>query len=199
MADTETFGSRAAALTTATALLELEAVAGKSAMFADVDRLVADVVVPSLRADAVFSASKGRHGDSIEFVNVNTEGLSRLLGEGQQERGAWFIPEKVSLKAGLAKLPWNFATYPRYASGIVYEGRAVAPSVDSPEAVLYWSVLQPLFEQLFAPFELRGGLSGEKEAEDQLAIWQDLDELVVALGFELERRVGGVALWRRVG
>ena len=34
------------------------------------------------------------------------------------------MPEKVSLKTGLANLPWSFANYPRYASGIVWEEKA---------------------------------------------------------------------------
>ena len=73
-------------------------------------------------------------------------------------------------------------------------------SLSTPDSVAFWAVFQPLFEQLFAPFELRGRLSGAKSTEDQLAIWSGLwTRSSDALGFEVERRAGSHALRSWVG
>ena len=134
---------------------------------------MANVLVRSLRAEYVVETKKGLHGDSVSITGLEGDSkdtLDRWFSVvSQHARGTWFLPEKMTLKPGLASLPWTFATYPRYATGIVWEERAGVVPVDCPDAVPIWSIFQPLFEQLFAPIELRGRLVGTKSAEDQLA------------------------------
>jgi hypothetical protein len=179
----ETFGARAAHLASSLELLALEASEGKGDQFAAVDMLVGDVMARALRGDRVIGSDGGR------LIGISTDIQEILVGQFsvdvQHAKGSWFLPEKISLKTGLANLPWAFATYPRYASGIVWEDKTSALSVSCPDAVVFWSVFQPLFEQLFAPFELRGRLSGTKSPEDQLTIWAEVDEIVTALGLEI--------------
>ena len=96
------------------------------------------------------------------------------------------MPEKVSLKTGLANLAWSFANYPRYASGIVWEDKASVLPLSCPDAVAFWAVFQPMFEQLFAPFELRGRLSGHQERRGPAGdLGRAVDAIVAALGLEL--------------
>ncbi len=189
MTEGETFGRRITAVSSPIALLELERVSGKTELFTEVDALVANVLVRSLRAEYVVETKKGLHGDSVSITGLEGDSkdtLDRWFSVvSQHARGAWFLPEKMTLKPGLASLPWTFATYPRYATGIVWEERAGVVPVDCPDAVPIWSIFQPLFEQLFAPIELRGRLVGTKSAEDQLAAWVEVDEIVAALGLEL--------------
>jgi hypothetical protein len=189
MIEGATFGRRASFLSFPTTLLELEQARGKTALFTEVDALVASVLVRSLQAEDVVETKKERYGDLVSMIGLESGNKDTLDSwfsvTSQHTKGAWFLPEKMSLKSGLANLPWTFAAYPRYATGIVWEERAGVLAVDCPDAVLIWSILQPFFEQLFAPFELRGRLAGTKSAEEQFATWAEVDEIVTALGLEL--------------
>jgi hypothetical protein len=109
--------------------------------------------------------------------------------EHQHSRGAWFLPEKVSIKTGLVNLPSTFAKYPRFATGLAWEERARVLLADSPAAVFLHVAVEPLFEQLFQPFELRGRIAGAKSREDQIAAWESVDELISALGLDLEKEL----------
>jgi hypothetical protein len=189
MSESESFGRRARAFPDPASLIELEAREGKAEMFADIDALLADVAVRALRGEAAVAVERGRHADSVSIVSLDVA-LQTVLDylfavANQHSRGAWFLPEKTSLKAGLVNLPWTFARYPRFATGLAFEERARVLLADSPATVLVWTILEPLFEQLFVPFELRGRLAGTKSREDQLAAWAFLDEIVSALGFNI--------------
>ena len=162
---------------------------GRAEQFAALDALIGDVVAALHARRVCRVGSAGATTATVSLAAWHPKPKNSSVGvllEAQHAKGSWFIPEKVSLKTGLANLPWSFATYPRYASGIVWEERASVLPLSCPDSVAFWAVFQPLFEQLFAPFELRGRLSGTKSAEDQLAVWTAVDELVVALGFEVD-------------
>ena len=190
MTEESSFGSRAATLSGARELLDLERSEGRAERFAALDALVGDVVTRTLHAERVVESERGRNTATVSLAGLAPEAQKTLLSEfsleAQHAKGSWFIPEKVSLKTGLANLPWSFANYPRYASGIVWEEKASVLPLLCPDSVAFWAVFQPLFEQLFAPFELRGRLSGTRSAEDQLAIWAAVDAIVDALGFEVD-------------
>jgi hypothetical protein len=91
----------------------------------------------------------------------------------------------VSLKVGVINFPQTFGAQPRFAGGLVWEERARVVLRDSPDSVLAWAVLEPLFEQLFLPFELRGRLVGMRSREDQLNAWASVDELLASLEIDL--------------
>src|SRR5438876_162664 len=189
MSENEPFGRRASALSDPGLLIELEAREGKADLFADVDALLAHVAVRTLRGEDTVEVERERHADSVSMVGLDRP-LEDVLGDqfavaSQHSRGAWFLPEKASLKAGLVNLPSTFARHPRFATGLVWEERARVLLADGPAAVLLWAVLEPLFEQLFVPFELRGRTAGTKSREDQLAAWASVDEIVSALGFDV--------------
>src|ERR1700693_5404360 len=128
MSETEAFGRRARVLSDPASVIELEAAEGKAELFAGVDALVADVVVRALRGDAVLKVERGRHADAVSIVGPDLAlkaALDDLFAVGNQHsKGAWFLPEKASLKAGLVNLTWTFAQYPRFATGIAWEERA---------------------------------------------------------------------------
>jgi hypothetical protein len=193
MSENESFGRSARALSDAASLIEFEAGEGKAQSFADGDALLADVVVRALKGEVAVAVERGRHSDSVSIVNLDVAlqtVLDHLFAVANQHlRGAWFFPEKTSLKAGLVILPWTFARYPRFATGLVWEERARVLLADSPAAVFMWAVLEPLFEQLFLPFELRGRIAGTKSREDQLAAWAFFDEIISALGFDVRKEL----------
>jgi hypothetical protein len=188
MSDSKPFGRRAAAAAGPDALLQLEAAEGKGATFNEVDALVGDVVTRSLQGNRVLDTD-------LDEASVSAAGLADPLQRAlddlfsvvhQHERGAWYLPEQVSLKIGLQNLAWTFDRYPRFATGIVREERIRVTVAQLPAAVLLWAVTEPLFEQLFAPFELRGRLVGTTSREEQLASWTSVDEFLAALGLCLD-------------
>jgi hypothetical protein len=188
MSDAATFGRAAAAVRDAGELLALEGRVDANTRFADIDDLIGDLVVRSLTGQRIVTVQRGRQNDTIT-VDGLTATRSDVLADryvvaNQHARGAWFVPEKGSLKAGVMNFPATFAAQPRFAGGIIWEERARVLLGQNPDAVLSWAVLEPLFEELFLPFELRGRLVGTKSQEDQLAAWTTVDALLASLELE---------------
>lgn len=48
----------------------------------------------------------------------------------------------------------------------------------------YWAVLDPLFEALIAPFDLRGPLPPNGDATEQKEVWAEVDAFFAALGID---------------
>lgn len=198
----ESFGRRAIMTGSAAALVELERAEGRAARFSGLDSLVGDLLVRSLRGERVLTMKQ----DELYVNSIAVEGLGRgqrefldeTFGlERQQSRGAWFLPERVNLGGGVANLPHYFKETPRFAHAMAsYEGGRVLLQ-SSPDAVLLWAVLEPLFQEVARPFELRGRLSGTLSDEEDVQAWEGVDGFFRALGFtELEemslvRRGGG--------
>jgi hypothetical protein len=158
----ESFGSIARALSSATALLELEAAHGKADGFTAVDGLVAKIMMRALAAEPVLMVARSTRKDHISILKCDRERelIAELYGvEQQQKRGAWFFPEKVSLQAGIVS--------------------------DDPCNVLIWAVLEPLFVQITLPFELRGRQAGQQSREEQIEAWESAESFLIGLGFDL--------------
>lgn len=190
------FGHLASALPSPDALVALEAREGRTELFSEVDGLLADVVIRVLHGEEAVRIERGRHSDNVSIAGLSPSQQLVLADhfavEHQHSKGAWFLPEKVSLKAGLVNLPSIFARYPRFATGLAGEERARVVLGECPTGVFLWSVLEALFERLFLPFELRGPLAGSKSREDQLAAWASVDEIVSALGLDVEDQIAVV-------
>ena len=174
-------------------LLALEGRAGAGACFADLDGLLADLVVRSLMGDRIVRVELRRPSDGLTFERITDE-HRRLLADvyllaHQRARGTWFIPEKATVKAGMMNFPATFAAQPRFASGLVDDGRARVALGESPDALFAWAVLEHFFEVLFTPFELRGRLAGIKSPHEQLAAWAAYDEMLASLGLALDQEV----------
>ena len=205
MNEEASFGLRAASLTDPASLIELEATEGKAGMFADIDTLLARVALRALRAETTVVLERGRPTDSVSIVGLDGR-LHAILDDEfsvpkQHSRGAWFFPEKVSLKTGLVNLPSIFAKYPRFATGLASDERARVLLTGS-DAVLLWAVVQPLFEQLLLPFDLRGHLTGMKSRDDQLVAWASFDEIISALRLGMDDEIAAMRHgggWNRLG
>jgi hypothetical protein len=190
MSDTtsdQRFGVRAAALTTSDALLELEQSDDKTDLFAEVDELLGEILVRSLNGREVLRIGDNKSPLSVpDLTPKHQQAIDEHYAISSQHRkGAWYLPEKVTIKAGLQNLAWYFATFPRFATGIAYNTRVRLSPAESPTAVFAWVATEPLFERLFIPFDLRGGAAGTKSQEDQIASWADYDQLVADLGLDL--------------
>jgi hypothetical protein len=189
MPEVASFGRQAGRSPTAQALVDLERDADKASVFADLDDLLGEVLVRALSGERIASVQRDRRVDavSIDGLDQDREHMltERFLLAKQRARGAWFVPEQASLRVGLLSLAATFAAQPRFASGLVWDERARVDLTHSVPGIFVWSVLEPFFQQLYTPLELRGRLVGTKSREDQLAAWSSVDELVSALGMDL--------------
>jgi hypothetical protein len=202
----ESFGRRALLTGSAAALMELENSENRSGRFSEIDSLVGDLIVRSLRGERILTMKQ----DELYVNSVTIEGLGRehreFLNEAfglerQQSRGAWFLPERVNIGGGVANFSHYFQETPRFAHAVASSegGRVLLKS--SPDAIFLWAVLEPLFEELALPFELRGRLSGTLSNEEHALAWSGVDEFFRELGFpvleelSLLRHGGG---WHRL-
>lgn len=190
--DTLSFGRRASLFCHPSAFLALERAAGLTGRFDALDELVADIVRRVLSGIRTVDVPRDRT-DSLKVLGLGQEQRAMVDDwfalQHQQSRGAWFLPEAVTLRAGLLNLPFYFKDYPRFATGLALDERAEVPLAERADALLIWALLQPLVERLFVPFELRGPQTGLKSHDEQLAAWGGVDELLATLGVDVSREL----------
>ena len=69
--------------------------------------------------------------------------------------------------------------------GIALEERGQTALAKSADAVLVWSLLEPLSLELFRPFDIRGPSAGIAERETALEEWRAVDETYAALNLNV--------------
>ena len=96
---------------------------------------------------------------NLLFIDLNKPERAllekRYALKNQQGRGAWYHPDRVSLNAGYLNLPYYFEQHPGFPMNAVTDGK-VSVTLSSPDALMIWSVLEPLVMTLFAPLRLLG-------------------------------------------
>ena len=184
------FGRQVVQAATPTVFLELEEREGRRDQFAVIDALTETLLRRSLRGEpvAVLTADAQRNV-SLELVGLDDADAAFLAHAfalaAQQQRGAWFLPEAATLDAGWANFPFHLQTQPRFATGITAEERGKVSFRSSAGALFFWAVLEPLFEQLYYPFALRGPLAGTKDQAWQRSAWREAEVFLAALGFDV--------------
>lgn len=206
------FGQAAREATSASSLLAAEAAHGRADRFAAQDALVGGLAVRALRGETIVEVAPLERGRRRRFV-VRLGGLSpgeRALvdelfaKERQQGRGAWFLPDEVSLKTRLLDFPAQIARNGASAHNlldIADAERVIAPLDAAPDVVLAWAILQPLFEALYTPFTLRARHSVGETPAKCLAAWQAVAaehaDFGFAIGAHLEALRPGAGWSRR--
>lgn len=187
----ETFGHSIVEATSGRELLGLEEQAGRSDRFILLDTLIANLVHRSLNGQRLVSLERGRGDDHVTILGLDPAQRRFVddwfLLEHQQAKGDWFLPDKATLKIGLVNLPFWFRTQPRYATGIAAEERGRVQFQGSSDGLLLWALLEPVFTQLFAPFELRGPQAGLKDRESQKRSWTDVDVFMEELDVDVSK------------
>ncbi len=192
-----TFGRRVIEQTSLGELLELERHEGREAPFAAIDMVVAGLSIRAARGERIVQLSRTERGDRLEIVGVpaslRTSMQDALQLEAQQSRGAWFLPEAVSIKADTLLFPALFLQAPRYAHTLAAEEKGKFPLSGSPDVMAIWSVLEPFFDALLAPIFLRVEESGLLSKEEFLARWTEATETLSGLGLSLNRELHSFA------
>lgn len=185
----ESFGRRIIRAESIAALAAMEKVEGRSDGFALLDALIGDLLVRSLHGERIITMIE----DSLYINTVTINGLTALeldflnetfSRERLQSRGSWFVPDKITLKAGFTNFAWYFSQLPRFvhSASAAESGKVLLDR--SAEAVFLWAVLAPLFEKLFRSFVIRGELSGTLSHAELLRAWEDVMVFCLGLGFQ---------------
>ncbi|MFD5016932.1 TerD family protein [Streptomyces chartreusis] len=170
-------------------LLSLEAAAGQQQRFAQLDALAARLLAAALAGRPVASVVRGEGpaaADSVEVLGLTAQErtwCAEAFGlHEQQRRGAWYLPQKMSLKAGAVNLPHLVRERPAHALTLAADSSAGVSLVDgAADAVLLWSVLVPLFETLIEPVRVRAAVP-PKAIDDQRRLWSGIEERYRLLG-----------------
>src|SRR5688572_25077470 len=93
-------------------LIDLEQTDGRAEGFAALDSLISDLLIRSLRGERIVTMTENQvHENSVSLDGLTSLQRDFLLAsfglEQQQARGAWFVPEKITLAGGTA----NFGCY----------------------------------------------------------------------------------------
>ncbi|MFE3032556.1 TerD family protein [Streptomyces canus] len=169
--------------------LALEAAAGQQQRFAQLDTLASRLLTAALRGRPTVSVVRGigpQAADSVAVVGLSAqekEWCAETFGvPEQQRRGAWYLPQKLSLKAGAVNLPHLVRERPAHALTLAADDSAGVSMVDgAADAVLLWSALVPLFETLIEPIRVRAA-GPTKTIDDQRQLWSGIEERYRLLG-----------------
>lgn len=186
----QSFGRRLLNLRSIDDCLALEADSGRLEEFADVDRFIGDLLVSALRGARIAKLQhddvRGAKASILPPPGSNSDCLDHVFGFSQQQaRGAWYLPENVSLKVGPANLVTYFREQPRFAMGIASEERAKVTLKSSADAMCLWAAVEPFFESLWLPLELRGPLAGTLNREEFLDQWRSIEAFFEATGLSV--------------
>ncbi|MER5758935.1 hypothetical protein [Streptomyces sp. NPDC002082] len=138
--------------------LALESAAGQQERFAGLDALTARLLAAALNGQAVATVIQ-RNGtqvsDAIEVVGLTPEERTLCTAafgvHAQQQRGAWYLPQKLSLKAGAVNLPHLIRQRPFHALTMAADDNIHIGAVENADTVLLWALLIPLFDTLMEP------------------------------------------------
>lgn len=178
----------------AQAWLETERVVGRAGDFAKIDTFIGNLVKRIFQGEVVASLSWDKvRGHALKLEGLTSKERTQVNDvwgfATQQARGALYLPESVTLKIGTLQLPYLYKNAPRYANGIAQEMKGTLRLEDSAGALLIWSLLEPLCEAIFAPFDLRSRLAGKRTREEFQKAWAMTDQVLAALGVNLEQEL----------
>ncbi|WP_030159920.1 TerD family protein [Streptomyces sp. NRRL S-244] len=168
--------------------LALETAAGQDQRFAELDGMAARLLEAALNGQPIVRVTQAKGpqtSDTVALVGLSPhEGLicTDVFGvQEQQRRGAWYLPQKLSLKAGVVNLPHLMRRRAAHAMTVTADDTARISAVDSADLVLLWALLNPLFETLMEPVRIRAaGPIGSVEEQRQL--WGGIESRFARLG-----------------
>ncbi|MDX3213955.1 TerD family protein [Streptomyces sp. ME02-6991-2B] len=173
--------------------LVLEVAAGADKRFADVDALAGRVLQAALQGEITAAVTPGPAGIK-DSDTLTVPGLSEqerafveqtYAASAQQERGAWYLPERAVIKAGAVNLPGLVRRRPGHAVTLAGDDAARLRLAGQADAVLLWALLIPLFETLVEPIRLRAAGPEGTPAEQQ-ALWAGIEARYEALGVDAD-------------
>ncbi len=174
---TESFGASYVALASAQDRLDFERSGRRRNEFDAVDAQLDELVLRALHGERVVELAHAGRRDVADglALTLRESTLRAALDDAftaaqQQERGAWYLPQKGSLATGVIHLAHWWRADRRFVLTLAERERA-APNFASADTIAAWSVLVPLFEDLFLPLKLRSDRLAPKTREQQQQVW----------------------------
>lgn len=183
-----TFGRQLAAASTVAIAVSVELTATRAEPFIALDALLDGVATRLLKGEQVAEVTTG----TAQFQSFRIVGLTsreRLLVDetyslGKMEaRGAWFVPEELTIPAGILQFPFHFHQNIRFAVRSVADDGAKLGVRGCPDALCAWSLIEPLARLLYRPLEHNGFFTTTKVYEERRQTWDRDCALLKALGF----------------
>jgi hypothetical protein len=169
------FVEQLAEATTPDRFLAAEAAAERGERFARIDELMEALLRTTFDGGNIVQVDRSpRPGTPVVVNTVRlasvVPGQAKILADSylftdQQARGAWWLPDDVSLKTGLLNLPATMLANRRFPMEIAREDHVTVALATNPDGFFIWAAVQGLFDLLLAPLELRGEQVG-KNAEE---------------------------------
>lgn len=192
-----TFGVALLRASTTQEAADLEHAAEKRSRFAGVETVIAGLAIRAAQGERVVRIARGDDLDRVEVLGIPGELRSVLDStfklEAQQSRGAWFLPETVSVRASSVNLASYFRAFPRYAHTLACEDRGKVALSGDAEAMTLWSALEPLFTAILTPLTLRTEKAGKLDKSEFLAEWDDACAAITAMGLAIDRQMSVLA------
>jgi len=161
-------------------ILIAEAEHGRADAFAGLDSFLAASLRQAFNQQplvGVIAPSRRGESERVTLRDIGPEDeafvAGRLALTRQEERGAWFLPQDAALKYGWCNLPWLMAEQPRFAINAVRDQTVRVSFREQPTALAVWSLLVPVFDDLFAPLELRSNTGKVKSIETRRKAWDE--------------------------
>jgi len=178
-------------------ILDAESAADLHDRFAQPEQLLDHVVARAFHGLAVIERAPAASTitlDTLSLAGLDEAQRERLDNtyrlDRQEGRGAWFLPEELSLKYGLANLPAHMAQQPRFAVNAARDATAKVDLRSAPDAIVLWALVLPLFTDLLAPIDLRTATGKVRTREEQLADWAVIDDTYSDLRIDVAAHLG---------
>ncbi|WP_433803544.1 hypothetical protein [Actinomycetospora sp. CA-084318] len=198
--------SEVATAATVEVLLAWENARDKSSQFYETDQMIAAALDAAWHGRPVIAVRPDpagrRNKDAIEVLGLppgHEPALEQHYALGQQQRrGAWYIPDNLSIKPWGAALPTHLSSTPRHALTLAHDiSASLDASTTSAAAVWLWSTVEPTLELLLRPITIWAGeralLRGHDDAQTG---WTTLIADLERLGLGLHEDAASFALSR---
>ncbi len=171
-------------------LLDYEHEQGVAERFTELDSLIGYVVVRILRGERLLSGGGHRVYDPVFVLEGISPAERELLDDffslgKQRKRGAWWVPEQVRAMIGVISFPAILSERGRFAHSFALQERYATMTKNSPEAVLIYAILNPLFSALYEPFGLRGEQTAKLKRQIEISRWEEVERFFEDLGFNV--------------
>lgn len=183
-------GERLRATTGVDAFLEEEERLGLADRFQQVDAILDQAVAAALGGQRILDIAVRRSGPSLlKLATLSREQRTWLNATfskaAHESRGSWYLPDVIKVNAGAFVLVEALLAQPRFAASAI-AGQSAKGDPQSGEAVFIWAALDPLFETLAVPLNLRSLKAGAMKRAERTRVWSTFDSLAGSLRLDDE-------------
>jgi hypothetical protein len=158
--------------------------------FDPVDSALAKLVQRALRGGRLVETKQTRTGRRLKLLGLNPSDEEMMAScfrrDALQAQGAWWIADAETLKPAFLNLPASILAGHRFPASSAGED-SLRVELDNPHYLFVSVLLQPLFQKLLLPLELRGAASGKKDRDTRRKMWNEAEQLYNELDLDVSR------------